>query len=75
MLVLAMFCVLYGQNIVLCVGGSKDKVCFIFHKVQGCCMEKKHSYKVNLFIVLLHSAFQKVIIAFLHTSTTLDSQL
>ena len=30
---------------------QRDKVCFIFHKVQGCCMEKKHSYEVNLFIV------------------------
>ena len=27
---------------------QRDKVCFIFHKVQGCCMEKK---AVNLFIV------------------------
>ena len=27
--------------IVLCVGRSKDKVYFIFHKVQGCCMEIK----------------------------------
>ena len=35
-------------------------------------MEKKHSYEVNLLLLLLHSAFQKVIIAFLHTSITLD---
>ena len=54
---------------------QRDKVCFIFHKVQGCCMEKKHSYEVNLLLFLLYSAFQKVIIAFLHTSIALDSRL
>ena len=54
---------------------QRDKVCFILHKVQGCCMEKKHSYEVNLLLFLLHSAFQKVIIGFLHTSITLDSRL
>ena len=26
--------------IVLCVADQRDKVCFIFHKVQECCMEK-----------------------------------
>ena len=36
-------------------------------------MEKKHSYEVNLLLFLFHSTFQKVIIAFLHTSITPDT--
>ena len=31
---------------------QRDRVCFIFHKVQGCMLYgKRHSYEVNLFIV------------------------
>ena len=54
---------------------QRDKVCFIFHKVQGCCTEKKHNYKVNLFIVFTPQCIPAGDIAFLHTSITLDSRL
>ena len=54
---------------------QRDKVCFIFHKVQGCCMEKSTVMKLICLLFLFHSTFQKVIIAFLHTSNTLNSRL
>ena len=59
--------------IVLWVGRSRGQSVLYFHKVQGCCMDKKHNYEFNLLLFLLNSAFQKVIIAFLHTSITLNS--
>ena len=43
--------VLYSDILYFAWADQRDKVCFIFHKVQGCCMEKNHIYEVNLFIV------------------------
>ena len=64
--VILLYCTLRGR-----IKGTK---CALFSiKCKGAVWKKKHSYEVNLFIVFLHSAFQKVIIAFLHTSITLDS--
>ena len=45
------FLAMYGNILYFAWADQRDKVWFIFHKVQGCCMEKKHSYAVNLFIV------------------------
>ena len=55
---------------------QKDKVCFIVHTIQGCSMENKALLSVklaNLLLFLFHNTFQKVTIALLHTSITLDS--
>ena len=55
-------------------GRIKRTKCALFSiKCKGAVWKKKHSYEVNLLLLLLHSAFQKVTIAFLHTSITLDS--
>ena len=51
---------------------QRYKVCFIFHEVQGCCMD---DYEVYLLLFLYHSTFQKVIIAFLHMNIKLNSWL
>ena len=68
-------CMVYLHILYFAWADQGDKVCFLFHKVQGCCMDKKHSCEINLLLFLLNSAFQKVTIAFLRTSITLDSWL
>ena len=66
---------MYGKYCMIYVyfawADQRDKVCFIFHKVQGCCVEEKVVMKLICLLFLLHSAFQKMIIAFLRTSITL----
>ena len=37
-------------HIIFCEGKSKGQS--VFHKVQGCCMENKHSYEVNIIFVV-----------------------
>ena len=61
------YCTLHGW-----IKGAK---CALFSiKCKGA-VWKKHSYEVNLLLFLFYSAFQKVTVAFLHTSITPDSQL
>ena len=56
------------------IGHIKGTKCALFpYKSARVLYGKKHSYEVNLLLFLFHSALQKVIIAFLHTSITLDS--
>ena len=55
-------------------GWIKGTKCALFSiKCKGAVWIKKHNYEVNLLLFLLNSTFQKVTIAFLHTSITLDS--
>ena len=54
---------------------QRDKACFIFHKMQGCCMESKAQLGSQLLLFLSDSTFQKVTIAFMHTNITLDSDI
>ena len=44
-------------NIVLCVGGSRDKVSFIFYKVERILHGRNHSYEVSLMLFMFHNTF------------------
>ena len=57
-------------------GRIKGTKCALFSiKCKGAVWKKGTVMKLICLLFLLHSAFQKVIIAFLHTSITLDSRL
>ena len=63
-----LYCTLHGR-----IKGTK---CALFSiKCKGAVWKKSTVMKLISLLFLLHSAFQKVIIAFLHTSITLDSWL
>ena len=55
-------------------GRIKGTKCALFSiKCKGAVWKKSTAMKLICLLFLLHSAFQKVIIAFLRTSITLDS--